>query len=58
MRPPRRMIRYLHMPNFEHLHLAGLHPLNQAIGYANRILESEGGEAVFANSHYYFINFQ
>lgn len=35
------------VPNFEHLHLAGLHPLNQAIGYANRILESEGGEAAY-----------
>ena len=35
------------VPHFEHLHLAGLHPLNQAIGYANRILESEGGEAAY-----------
>ena len=33
------------VPNFEHLHLAGLHQLNKAIVYGNRILDSEGGEA-------------
>lgn len=35
------------VPHFEHLHLAGLHQLNKAIVYGNRILESEGGEAAY-----------
>lgn len=35
------------VPQFEYLHLAGLNRLNQALGYANSILESEGGEAAY-----------
>lgn len=35
------------VPDFEHFHLAGIDTLRQAINYAQRILESEGGEAAY-----------
>lgn len=33
--------------SFEHFHLAGLQKINQAIQYAERIIETEGGDAAF-----------
>lgn len=35
------------LPDFEHFHLSGLQLFKQAINYAQRILDSEGGEAAF-----------
>lgn len=35
------------LPDFEHFHLAGLQLFKQAINYAQRIIDSEGGEAAF-----------
>lgn len=35
------------VPDFEHFHLAGIDTLRQAINYAQRIVESEGGEAAY-----------
>lgn len=33
--------------SFEHFHLAGLQKINQAIQYAERIIETEGGDAAY-----------
>jgi hypothetical protein len=35
------------LPDFENLHLAGLQKLQQALNYAQRIIDSEGGEAAY-----------
>jgi hypothetical protein len=35
------------IPDFTHLHLAGLQTLQQAVNYGQRIFDSEGGEAAY-----------
>lgn len=35
------------LPDFEHFNLAGIQTLRQAISYAQRIIDSEGGEAAY-----------
>jgi hypothetical protein len=35
------------LPDFEHLHLAGLQKLQQTLNYVQRIIDSEGGESAY-----------